>query len=190
MLTLPPPCHSGSPASALREYNEGKYEDSLKDFNHLLEKKNDDPRLHFNAGAAAYQSHQLDEAAKQFGASLESPDLQVQQRSYYNLGNTLYRLGQQDPDSKKKQESWENSLKQLRGGALKLNQQDADAKFNLDYVKKQLEELKKQQSQQQQVGQKFNKMDKDKRIKTNKTSRSGAKRTKTSKTEPAVATQG
>src|SRR5208282_3465700 len=94
------------------EYNEGKFQDALKDYDQLLEKKQDDPRLHFNAGAAAYQGRKMDEAVKQFGQALSSPDLQLQQRAYYNLGNTLYRLGQQLPDASKKQEAWENALKQ------------------------------------------------------------------------------
>src|SRR5205085_4220981 len=38
----------GSPGQALREYEEGKYQDALKDYHQLLEKKKDDPRLYFN----------------------------------------------------------------------------------------------------------------------------------------------
>lgn len=152
-LVLPLAARAGGPGGALREYNEGKFLDALKDYNQLLEKKSDDPRLHFNAGAAAYQGRQLDEAARQFNQALASPDLLLQQRAYYNLGNTLYRLGQQVSDATKKQEAWENSLKQY-DSALKLNQQDADASFNQDFVKKQLEELKKQQQQQQNQNQK------------------------------------
>jgi Ca-activated chloride channel family protein len=148
LLALPLVAY-GSPASALREYNEGKFQEALKDYNHLLEKRKDDPRLHFNAGAAAYQSRELDAAAKEFNEALASPDLQMQQRAYYNLGNTMYRLGQQLPDAAKKQETWEHAIKQYES-ALKLNQQDADAKFNQDFVKQQLEELKKQQQQNQQ----------------------------------------
>jgi hypothetical protein len=37
---------AGSPASALREYNAGKYDQSLKDYQQALQKKKDDPRLH------------------------------------------------------------------------------------------------------------------------------------------------
>src|SRR4029077_1836350 len=106
------------------------------------------------------QGHQLDEAARQFNQALASPDLLLQQRAYYNLGNTLYRLGQQVSDAAKKQEAWESSLKQY-DSALKPNQQDADARFNQDFVKKQLEELKKQQQQQQQQNQNQNQKNQD-----------------------------
>ena len=151
----------GSPASALREYNEGKYQDSLKDYNKLLERKQDDPRLHFNAGTAAYQSQQLEAASKEFNETLASPDLQLQQRAYYNLGNTQYRLGQQITDPAKKQEAWDNALKEYES-ALKLNQQDVDARFNQEFVKKQLEELKKQQQQSKDKSDKNQKPDKGK----------------------------
>jgi Ca-activated chloride channel family protein len=152
LLLALPAVAAASPSSALREYNSGKYEESFKDYGKLLERKQDDPRLKFNTGAAAYQSKQLDDAAKLFTDSLGSPDLNLQQRAYYNLGNTMYRLGQNLSDPKKKQESWENAVKGFES-ALKLNQQDADAKYNLDFVNQQLEELKKEQQQQQQQQQ-------------------------------------
>jgi Ca-activated chloride channel family protein len=148
LLTVPLEAHGGGAASALREYNDGKFQDALKDYDRLLEQKQDDPRLHFNAGAAAYQGQKLDEAVKQFGQAVSSPDLQLQQSAYYNLGNTFYRLGQQLTDTSKKQEAWENALKQYTN-ALALNKQDSDADFNRAFVEKQLEELKKQQSQSQ-----------------------------------------
>ena len=63
----------------------------------MLQKKSDDPRLHFNAGAAAYRNRQFEEAAKQFNATLASPDLKLQGLAYYNEGNTLYHLGEAIP---------------------------------------------------------------------------------------------
>ena len=148
LLALPLAAHAGSPGGALREYNQGDFQGALKDYDQLLEKKKDDPRLNFNAGAAAYQTQKMDEAVKQFQAAVGSPDLQLQQRAYYNLGNSFYRLGQNLDDNTKKQEAWENALKQYTN-AVSLNTNDADAEFNLDYVRKQLEELKKQQDQKQ-----------------------------------------
>jgi Ca-activated chloride channel family protein len=160
LLAQPVNAWSGS-SDALHEYRTGKYQDALKEYQKLLERKSDDPRLHFNTGAAAYQSKQLEEAAKQFNDALASPDLELQQRAYYNLGNTLYRLGEKISEPEKKQQAWENSIKQYES-ALKLNQQDPDAKFNHEFVKQQLEELKKQQSQSQsQKNSDKNKQDKN-----------------------------
>jgi Ca-activated chloride channel family protein len=145
-----------SPSSALREYNEGDYKKSLNDYDKLLENGKDDPRLHFNAGDAAYQTRKLDEAVKEFNAALSSPDLKLQERAYYNLGNTLFRAGQMIQEPEKKQESWENAIKQYESAG-KLDPNDPDAKFNKQVVEKLLEELKKQQQQQQSQNNKDNK---------------------------------
>ncbi|MCW5551152.1 MAG: VWA domain-containing protein [Verrucomicrobiae bacterium] len=149
VLLLLPTTIVGSPSSALREYQSGKYDEALKEYQRSLQRKADDPRLHFNAGAAAYQNQQFDEAAKHFSEALTAQDLQLQQSAYYNLGNTLYRLGDSATDPNQKSELWQNALK-LYDGTLKLDPQDADAKFNRDFVKQRLEELKQQQQQQQQ----------------------------------------
>lgn len=152
----------GSPSSALREYKSGNYQSALKDYEQLLQKHADDPRLHFNAGAAAYRDRQFSEAARHFNQAVQSPDLKLQEQAYYNLGNTLYRLGEQNHDPSRKSAVWEQSLTNYNN-SLQLNPQDADAKFNYDYVKKKLEELKKQQQQKQQQ----NKQNQDQKQKQN-----------------------
>ena len=149
---------SGSPSSALREYKAGKYDDALKEYQKLLQKNADDPRLHFNAGTAAYRDHQFDEAAKQFNEAVASPDLKLQQLSYYNRGNAQYWLGEKNPDPSKRTDLWEKSLKDYEL-SMKLNPQDADAKFNHDFVKKRLEQLKQEQQQQQQKNSQQDKSD-------------------------------
>ena len=143
-----PVAAAGSSSSALREYNAGKYEQSLKDYEELLKKHQDDPRLHFNAGAAAYRNRQYEEAVRQFGQALNTPDINLQQQAYYNLGNALYYLGENNPDPSKRSKTWEDSIKDFQN-TMKLNPKDGDAKFNYDFVKKRLEELKQQQQQQQ-----------------------------------------
>src|SRR5690348_18439244 len=54
LLLLIPSVGMASTASALREYNAGKYDQALKDYEKLLQNnKNPDPRLDFNAGMVA-----------------------------------------------------------------------------------------------------------------------------------------
>src|SRR5947209_20573377 len=91
-----------SSATALKRYESGKYESALREYKRLLLEKPDDPRLHFNAGAAAFQAHDFDEADKQLNSALVTQDLPLQERAYYNLGNTEYRRGAeaQAPDKK------------------------------------------------------------------------------------------
>ena len=147
-----------SPSSALRDYKSGKYEQSLKEYEQLLKRKGDDPRLHFNAGAAAYRNGQFDEAARQFDAAVAAPDLNLQALAYYNRGNTHYWLGDQIPDPGKRTEAWQQSLKDYEL-SLKLNPQDADAKFNHEFVRKRLEELKQQQQNKQDQNKSDQKQD-------------------------------
>ncbi|HVM47501.1 MAG TPA: VWA domain-containing protein [Candidatus Acidoferrum sp.] len=148
-LLLCPGDASASPSSALREYKSGNYEQALKEYERLLKKDKDDPRLHFNAGAAAYRNHQYDEAAKQFNATLAAPDLKLQGLGYYNEGNSLFHLGEANPDPKQRKDAWEKALQDFQS-SLKLNPQDGDSKHNYEYVKRMLEELKQQQQQSKQ----------------------------------------
>jgi Ca-activated chloride channel family protein len=138
---------TASTSSALREYKAGKYDEALKEYEQLLKRKSDDPRLHFNAGAAAYRSRQFEEAAKQFNEAVATPDLKLQELAYYNRGNAQYWLGDKNPDPAKRTEVWEKALKDYEL-SMKLNPQDADAKFNHEFVKQRLEELKQQQQKQ------------------------------------------
>jgi Ca-activated chloride channel family protein len=148
----------GSPSSAYRDFQSGNFSNSFEEYSRLAEKKTNDYRLHYDAGAAAYRAKQLDKALEQFDAALNSPEIisdpKAQQHAYYNLGNTLYRAGEPLSDAEQKEKLWQASVENL-GHALRLNTNDLDAKNNLAYVKQKIEQLKQQQQQQQ-------KQDKDK----------------------------
>jgi Ca-activated chloride channel family protein len=101
----------------------------------------------YNNGVTAYRSNDFSSASTAFEQATASPERALQQRAYYNLGNTAYRLGEADPT--KAQPLWERAVKSYET-ALALDPKDGDAKFNHEFVKKKLEELKKQQEQQQQ----------------------------------------
>jgi Ca-activated chloride channel family protein len=100
-ILLLPIAAQASPSSALREYNAGNYTNALQEFEQLAQMNTNDLRLVFNAGTAAYRATNYDEALNDFQAATLSPDLNLQQRAYYNLGNTLYRLGETkfEPDT-------------------------------------------------------------------------------------------
>ncbi len=140
---------NASPSSALRDYEAGRYEESLKGYEELAQRRSEDPRLRFNAGAAAYRNGQFDEAAKWFGQVTTAPDLRLQEHAYYNLGNALFRAGEVSGDPKQTQANWEKALQQY-DRALKLNTNNADARFNQEFVKRRLEELKQQPPPQSQ----------------------------------------
>jgi len=144
----------------MRSYQSGDYDHAYKEYERLLNKNKEDARLHFNAGASAYRNKKYEDALQQFSEALNSPDLKLQQRAYYNLGNTLFNLGADAPTPDEKSKSWEEAIKNFEN-SLKLNAQDQDAKHNEEYVQKLLEELKKQQQQQNKDQNKDQKDDKD-----------------------------
>src|ERR1035441_6732207 len=100
----------------------------------------------YNDGVTAYHSNDFAHAAALFESATASPDRALQQRALYNLGNTSYRLG--EARAPQAQQLWQRAIKSYES-ALALDPHDADAKFNHDFVKKKLEELKKQQQQRQ-----------------------------------------
>jgi len=140
LTTWPGPLIAVSPGQALREYEQGHYDAAREAFEQLLRERPEDERLRFNAGTAAYRQGRYDEAAGYFEQSSRSQDLRLQEWSYYNRGNSLYRLGEQETDPARRRALWEEALRQYLN-ALRLNTNNADARYNLDYVRKRLEEL-------------------------------------------------
>jgi Ca-activated chloride channel family protein len=132
-----------SPAGALRDYRAGHFTNSLAEYERLAAIQTNDLRLVFNAGAAAYRATNYDAAVKYFQAVTLSPDLKLQQPAYYNLGNAQYRLSltATNLDLDALQSSWENVIK-IYERAVDLNRKDADAAFNLAFVKHGVEQLK------------------------------------------------
>ncbi len=155
---------AASPGTAYKEYQTGRFADSLKEYNRLSEKNTNDYQLHYNAGTAAYQAGQYDIARRHLSESALSPDPQVEANSFYNLGNTFFKDGEKARDPGQQVQIWENSLTNYEA-ALKLNPKDPDAKNNYAYVKEKVEKLKQQQSKSDQNKDKQDKkkdQDKDK----------------------------
>ena len=131
-----------SPASALREYKSGNYTNALQEFSRLAETRTNDLRLVFNAGAAAYRATNYDAALENFQRVALSPDLKLQQKAFYNLGNTQYRMGELkfEPDSDSltaMEETWTQAATSYAHAA-QLNTNDLDAAYNLAFVKRQI----------------------------------------------------
>ncbi|MGL5017184.1 MAG: hypothetical protein ACRDBP_03555, partial [Luteolibacter sp.] len=136
-----------------------------------------DPRKIYNEGTEFYTKGDFAKASESLRSSLRTQDLALQQRSYYNLGNTLYRTGQgtleKDPEATIK--SWEESIKAYQD-ALSLNPADEDASYNKVLVEKKLEELKKQQKQDDKKDDQKKKDDQEKKDeKESKDSKDGEK---------------
>jgi Ca-activated chloride channel family protein len=173
LLLIPTSQARATPATAENAYKKGDFAAAQREY---AAEAQHDPKaidLQFNAGAAAYKAGQFAQATEAFQKSIggepsaDAKRLAAQEDAFYDLGNSLYRSGQKAEASAPKQtiQSWEQAVKTYEA-ALQLRAGDADAKYNLDLVKRKLEELKKKQEQQQkqeknQQNQKQNQQDKD-----------------------------
>ena len=134
---------TASPETALHDYNTGNYTNALKEFRQLAEANTNDLRLVFNMGAAAYRATNYDEALQDFKSAAAAPDLKVQQQAYYNIGNTLYRMGELkfEPNTEgldAMTETWQQAVKNYEHAA-QLATNDVDAVYNLAFVKRQID---------------------------------------------------
>jgi Ca-activated chloride channel family protein len=150
-----------SPAAAEQAYQKGDFATAEREYAAAAQHNTNTPVLQYNAGTAAYKAGQFPQAAEAFQKSLgaepsaDPKRLAAQEDAFYNLGDTLYRTGQKTEQSEPKQtiQSWEQAVKTY-DAALQLRTNDVDAKFNRDFVKQKLEELKKKQEQQKKDQQK------------------------------------
>ncbi len=134
LLAIPFAAHGGGASSALRDYNTGNFTNALAEYQRLARVDTNDLRLLFNAGTAAYQATNYDEALKYFKIVTAAQDLKLQQKAYYDLGNTQYRIGQAGKDLDEVQNLWEAAVKSYEL-ACTLDTNDVDAAANLGFAK-------------------------------------------------------
>jgi Ca-activated chloride channel family protein len=160
MLAVPTLVHA-SAQSAESAFKKGDYNKAEKQYEDAAAQHPDDAALQYDLGASAYKTGEFDTALPAFQKALSTDDPALQQQAFYNIGNTQYRIGQ-----KTEKASPQDTIKQWQGAvqsydaALKLKPDDADAKFNRDYVEKKLEKLQKQQKQDQKKDQQQNQQNK------------------------------
>jgi Ca-activated chloride channel family protein len=140
-IALLPIVGFASPASGLKAYQAGKYEAALREYTEAIKKKSDDFRLQFNAGTAAYRATNYTAAVQYFTATLAAPNVKLQQAAYYNLGNTQFRMAETVEDLDAMQSQLETAIKSFQS-AVTLDKTDKDAEYNLDFVKKIVEQIK------------------------------------------------
>lgn len=138
----------GSARSARRAYDKGDFATALEEYRQLLKKDSKDPRLAYNAGAAAYQAGNFDEAADMFTEAQKTRDLELMEKAYYDRGNALYRQGQASirTDVDATIDKWKGAVKEYKN-ALDLNAKDRMALHNKAFVEKKLMDLEKKSAQ-------------------------------------------
>jgi Ca-activated chloride channel family protein len=130
-----------SPVTALREYQAGNFTNALTEYTRLAAVKTNDLRLVFNAGTAAYRGTNYDLAQKFFQQVTLSPDLKLQQQAYYNLGNVQFQKAKQANDLDGLEQGFDAAAK-IYERAVGLNTNDVDAKFNLNFAKSAVEQIR------------------------------------------------
>jgi len=126
-------------AEGNKYFAEEKFDEANDKYRDAEVSNPESPIVHFNIGDALYKKRKYEDALQAYQKALQkSDDLQLQAQSYYNMGNTLFRLNK-----------WPESLLAYQQ-ALKLNPNDKDAKYNLEYVRAKIKENAQKQSQDQQ----------------------------------------
>ena len=152
---------AGDADTAERDYKAGQFEEAMQNYQKAAESQPARNDLQYNQGDAAYKAGEFSEAEEAYRKALETPDLNLQEQTYYNLGNAQYQHGvaMQKVDTKKTIGLWEQALHSY-DSALKLKT-TPDAHHNYEFVKQKLEQLKQQQQQQQQQQDQQNKSNPD-----------------------------
>jgi Ca-activated chloride channel family protein len=132
-------------------FEQGDYLQASEYYREKLEKSPNDPELHYNYGTAAFKNNMYDDAIEAFTKALKSDNIELQEKAYYNRGNSYYQKGveSQQADPKATVSQWKQALSSLQS-ALELDPDEADARHNHEIIKKRLEELEKQQQQNQE----------------------------------------
>lgn len=122
--------------SGNQEYEAENYTEAVDNYVAAQREDPDVPQPYYNAGNAYHRQGNFESAAAQTQQSVRASEGEMAQNSYYNLGNTFFKV-----------EDWPAAIEAYKE-ALKLNPNDLDAKYNLELALKKLEEQQQQQQQQ------------------------------------------
>jgi len=138
-------------AEGNRLYKKGDFEHSLEKYQEALQKNPESDIIHFNMGTAVYKQDEYERAIEHLQKALLSEDDDLKEKAHYNLGNAFYMAGiaKEDKDIFFAIASLQKALKQYEN-ALSVNKNDEDARYNHDFVGKELERLLEKQKQSRQ----------------------------------------
>ncbi|MFN8576177.1 MAG: hypothetical protein U0354_04920 [Candidatus Sericytochromatia bacterium] len=140
-------------SKAIKEYNNKNYNESEKYFRKSLDDKSDSLELKFNLSASLYKQKRYIETQTLLLEIInnKSTDIELKQKAHYNLGNVLYRLGEQsNPDI-----FWNNSLLEYQR-ALNIASEDKFSKENYEFVKQKLKKQSQRNNQNNSESDKTN----------------------------------
>lgn len=142
ILIFPTSIFASSAKKGESLFQQKKYNEALKE---LVDAQVENPnslQLKYNTAEAYYKTNQFEEAEKLFQSVAETADKTLAEKAFYNLGNTAYRQGKLEPALEYFQKASE------------LDPKDEDAKFNLEFVRKEIRRrINDNKNQQNQSGQ-------------------------------------
>ena len=136
-----------SPTTAEKAYQKGDFATAQREYAAAAQRDSEETRSaiqrrhgRLQGGAVSAGSRGVSEIAFDGKPSADPKRLAAQEDAYYDLGNTLYRIGQKTEPSNPQQtiQTWEQAVKTY-DAALQLRANDADAKYNRDLVQRKLD---------------------------------------------------
>jgi tetratricopeptide (TPR) repeat protein len=123
-------------------YQAGKFEEALNRYRQLLTQDPDSPGINFQAALALYKTGNYQKAAEHLTKALLTEDRELEVRAVYNYGNCKFRQAEirQKTDWAGAVDLYQTAL-QYYQRALELNKGDEDARFNVSFTEKRLNQL-------------------------------------------------
>ena len=143
-------------------YNEKKFDEALKEYESAFLGAPDSDIVNFNLGAALYKTKDYKAAISHFEKGFVSSDRVLEEKANYNTGNAEYKYGITQEDV-----NLEGAIKYLEKAlghyerAISIDPEDEDAKYNYEFVKKELERMKKKKEEEKKQEKEDQKDDKD-----------------------------
>ncbi len=140
-----------------RLYHEGKFDEALKYYNEAKVDMPDSDVVNFDIGTALYQKQDYKKAIDAFNKALLSDNPEIEEKAAYNIGNSKYRLGKlkKNTDLASAINLYREALDYYKR-AIELNQDNTNAKYNHEFVEKELKVLLDNLKQQQEKGRQGN----------------------------------
>ena len=135
----------GDVASGNRHYRAGRYAEAVAAYEKALADGTDTPELRYNLGTALLALNRMADAEQHFRRAVATGETDVRQRAYYNLGNRYLIDARATTDGAQRAPLLEQAVESYKR-ALRLNPDDADAKWNLELA------LREEEKQQQPSG--------------------------------------
>jgi Ca-activated chloride channel homolog len=134
-----------------RQYDQEKYKEAEIDYLKSVQSRQASHKGFYNLGDAWYMQKNYIQASVAFDTLRTfKMDDETRSKSYYNLGNSLLKAS---IDSAQLAQKFLPASVEAYKQSLRLEPDDADAKYNLAYAQKLLDKSQQQQQQQQQKNQ-------------------------------------